>query len=93
MMDLLRKELFWDVNPKTVDIYKHIRFVIERVLTRGELEDWKMIKQIYSLNQLREYVVQMRNMEPRLLSFCSVVLDIPRENFRCYKNSVWPPIH
>ena len=35
----LSKGLFWDVDPETVDEVKHRRFIIQRVLERGDFED------------------------------------------------------
>ncbi|MDO8571372.1 MAG: hypothetical protein Q7R79_01715 [bacterium] len=30
-----RPELFWDVDPKTIDTKKHARYIIERILDFG----------------------------------------------------------
>lgn len=30
-----RQELFWDVDPKTIDPDKHARYIIERILDYG----------------------------------------------------------
>lgn len=35
MKPILNKALFWDTNYDNIDYKKHARFVIERVLTRG----------------------------------------------------------
>ncbi len=43
----LTPSLFWDVNRLTLDPEKHKRYIIERVLTRGKLEDWFLIKKHY----------------------------------------------
>jgi len=31
----IRPELFWDVDPKTIDTKKHARYIIERILDFG----------------------------------------------------------
>jgi len=31
-----RQTLFWDVNPKKIDVKRHARYIIERVLELGE---------------------------------------------------------
>ncbi|MCU0425280.1 MAG: hypothetical protein MUF71_06600 [Candidatus Kapabacteria bacterium] len=87
----LSPALFWDVRPETIDWDAHARFVIERVLTRGTLEDWRTIVRFYGLERLAQEVVQMRSLDRQTLAFCSVVFDIPKEQFRCYNNSITTP--
>ncbi|MBF0433347.1 MAG: hypothetical protein HQK83_18865 [Fibrobacteria bacterium] len=92
-MKLFRKDLFWDVDPEKIDYKQHARFIIERVLSRGSLDDWLYIKAKYTLSEIKKHVVNIRSMDKKSLSFCSKILDIPREEFRCYiNNAYWPPI-
>lgn len=44
----LAPELFWDVDPETIDEQTHRRHVIERVLERGELSDLRKMVAHYS---------------------------------------------
>lgn len=37
----LSQRLFWDVDPETIDDRAHCRYVIQRVLERGSLDDLK----------------------------------------------------
>ena len=37
--------LFWDVAPEAVDFDKHRRWVIQRVLEYGRIEDWRAIRE------------------------------------------------
>ncbi|MFY7997708.1 MAG: DUF6922 domain-containing protein [Candidatus Kapaibacteriota bacterium] len=87
----LDSTLFWDVNLETIDWESHARYVIERVLTRGALDDWREIVRFYGLERIGTEVVQMRFLDRKTLSFCSAVLDIPKEKFRCYNNSITTP--
>ena len=34
-----RQTLFWDTNPKNIDIKKHARYIIERILEFGQLNE------------------------------------------------------
>lgn len=38
-----RPELFWDVDPKTIDPKKHARYVIERILDFGKDQEIRWI--------------------------------------------------
>ena len=85
-------ELFWDCDPATLDLEKHKRFIIHRVLTRGRWSDWKLLRKTYPEDILKEETMQMRQLDPRSLAFCSAIFGVPREDFRCYSEptSHWP---
>jgi hypothetical protein len=88
------KYLFWDVDTKSIDFEKHCRFIIERVITHGNLSDWNFIKKVYSIQKIKEEVVQIRSLDKKTLNFLSVIYDIPLKKFRCYtqtqsKNTHW----
>jgi hypothetical protein len=44
--------LFWDTNPENIDFEKHARQVIERVVTRGKMEDWFIIQDFYGMDRI-----------------------------------------
>ena len=80
----LPKILFWDSNIANVDYEQHARSIIERVITRGSLADWKMIKDYYGLNRIEEEILQMRTLDAITLNFFSQFFDKPKKQFRCY---------
>lgn len=87
----LRRPLFWDVNPEEIDLEKHSRFVAERVLTRGNLDDFVALLKYYREEQVKKDVVQIRSMDKLTLNFCSFFFKIPKEDFRCYSNKPFTP--
>lgn len=46
--------LFWDVNPKKLNISFHQRTIIERVLNHGTLADWHWLVSVYGAKAIRE---------------------------------------
>ena len=38
------KHLFWDVDISTIEIKKHSKFIIRKVLQYGSIEDWNELK-------------------------------------------------
>lgn len=78
------KSLFWDVNFEDIDSQKHSLFIAERVHTRGSLEDFRALKNFYGIEKLKSIVVEIKNLDERTLSFCSVYFSIPKTKFRCY---------
>jgi hypothetical protein len=81
----LSSHLFWDVNQQAIDYNKHARFVIERVVLFGKLVDWKELKAFYGLNKIKQEALQIKTLDLKSLNFLSLVLNEPRENFRCYE--------
>ena len=78
------KELFWDVDPKSIDEEKHARFIIERVLTRGRAADFSELQRTYSKDRIRRELRNCRSLDPKTVSFSSVIYDLEREDFKCY---------
>lgn len=76
--------LFWDVNRDDVDPEKNAPFLVQRVLEYGQLSDWDLLNALYGLDKITEIAKNLRSLDPRALSFISVISSIPKEQFRCY---------
>lgn len=48
--------LFWDADPKRLDIETHQRTIVERVLNLGTLADWHWLVSVYGAKVVREAV-------------------------------------
>ena len=55
-----RPELFWDVDPKTIDKKKHARYIIERILDFGDDKEVRWLWKNYSHKLIREAVEKSR---------------------------------
>lgn len=71
------KNLFWDVSPETIDLTTHKRFVIERVLTRGNLVDFELLLKLYSNDEIRFGIKKSKELDPKTKHFCSWYFEIP----------------
>ena len=76
--------LFWDIDPNTLDLNKHSRFIIERVLSKGGFDDWVLLKKIYGLNKIKKESLQIRSLDKRTIGFLSNYFSIAKTKFRCY---------
>jgi hypothetical protein len=81
---LLSPFLFWDTQQQNIDFDKHARQIIERVVTRGTIEDWLKIKAYYGLERIKEEVVKIRSLDRLTLHFLSTIFQIPKTQFKCY---------
>ena len=57
----LRRSLFWDVDPKTIDLEKNARYVIERVLDFGNAEEISWMFKRYPRAKIAETLHQPRS--------------------------------
>lgn len=89
----LSRVLFWDTDYDSIDWDNKARYVIERVVAYGFVEDWRAIQHFYGMDRIREVVLQARDLDPKTLSFLSLIFDIPKEQFRCYTQIQSNPGH
>ncbi len=78
----LKKHLFWDVNLEAIDLQAHKQFVIERILARGQQEDWAEMKRCYTSSEIREAAILSRNIDEKSRNFAAFLYDISPEEFK-----------
>jgi hypothetical protein len=76
--------VLWDVDPATVDPERHAGFLVQRVLERGRMKDWKLLCELYGLERIEAVAAELPQLEPKAHAFCAAVFNRPRESFRCY---------
>ncbi|MFO7938034.1 MAG: hypothetical protein R6V06_10585, partial [Kiritimatiellia bacterium] len=70
VIDKFSKHLFWDVDRSELDIEKHRKFIVQRVLERGHDKDWELLKEYYSVEGIVETARKLRSLEPTALVHC-----------------------
>jgi hypothetical protein len=61
--------LFWDIDPASIDIQTHKQFVLERILSRGDLDDVAWAKETYTIDDFKDVVTHSRSLDPRSRNF------------------------
>lgn len=87
------KTLFWDTDIQSINPEKHAPYIVERVMTRGTLEDFQHLKAYYGKALIGQIVQQLRSLDIRTLHFCSAYFDIPITQFKCYIQKQSNPSH
>ena len=82
----LSRRLFWDVDPETIDERAHCRYVIQRVLERGSLEDIRATIAHYTMPVLIAEAQQIPSLDPVTLAFAACLGNVKEETFRCYSS-------
>ena len=80
----LTESLFWDTDYRSLDWDCHARFVIERVVMYGTLDDWITIRQYYGADKIRSEMLESAELDPKSLAFLSCIFDTPQEKFKCF---------
>jgi hypothetical protein len=74
------QNLFWDCNIEDIDLEKNSRYVIERVLTRGQMKDFKTLLKIYDSTKIKNAIIKSKELDPKTAHFCSWYFHIPESN-------------
>jgi hypothetical protein len=85
--------LFWDVANETIDFEKHRRWVVQRVLEYGRIEDWRVIRELYGLEGVVEAAQQARTLDPKAHAFLCLISGKPKDSFRCFTTKPYTQLH
>jgi hypothetical protein len=85
MVPVFDSGLFWDVDAAAIDWDKNSTWVIARVLSRGNLPDFRELVRFYGLKRIETEMLQVRYLDKKTLSFVAALFNIPKEQFRCFK--------
>jgi hypothetical protein len=78
--------LFWDIDISLFDLVQYKSFFIIRVLEYGNMSDWKLIKEFYGMEAIKDATLNAQNLDAVTLSFVSVLFNIDKKEFKCYKH-------
>ena len=76
--------LFWDVDRATLDLEKHKRLIVERVVQRGSRQDLDRLLSYYGKDQVRDVLKQVAWLNEKDMAFVHVFFDIPFSEMKCY---------
>jgi hypothetical protein len=89
----LRPSLFGDTDVKTLDLEKHKKSIIARVLMRGTHEEFKTLLDFYGKRTIKKVALNTRYLDKYTLAFCVTLFNTPKTSFRCYIWSQSNPTH
>ena len=69
--------LFWDTAVENIDTEKHKNYIIERIMSRGLLQDFYFLLQLYSTAEISEAVIKSKVLDRKTINFCSHYFKIP----------------
>jgi len=69
-----RPELFWDTNPRNIDVKKHAQYIIERVADLGRDKEARWVLDFYDKRLLKKVVTKSRCLRPRTKALWTLIL-------------------
>jgi hypothetical protein len=84
----LSKHLFWDYDIDRLDPDIDKKLILERVFSRGTENDEREALNYYGKEVVKNTVSAIKYFDKKTLNYLSVVFDIPKEKFKCYKRSL-----
>ena len=78
----LSPRLFWDVDLSDIDEQAHCRFIIQRVLERGSLDDIRVTISHYTIPFMISQAQQIRTLDPMTLAFAACIGNVKEETFK-----------
>jgi len=81
------KVILWDVDIEKLDIKRHKKFIIERIIKYGNEKDVGWMLKTYSLKEIGEVVKKSKNIDRKSANYWALRLNIPREEIYCLRNT------
>jgi len=81
----INRQLFWDVKFNKLDYKKDADFIISRVLSYGDIADYREIKRQYGLIKIKKVAKRANLASKKNLYFWSFILNLPLNSFQCTK--------
>lgn len=72
---IINSELLWEYDLDTFNYDKSYKIVIERVLERGNLEEWQEMVKLYTKKQILETIEWSAQLEQRDKDFSKFFLN------------------
>lgn len=85
-IDDFSQHLFWDVDKATFDLDKYKIQMISKVLEYGNWNDWKLTREYYGFETIKEVSLNLRSLDAVTLSYLAALFSTNKEEFRCYKH-------
>lgn len=76
--------LFWDADSKALDLDRHKRYIIERVLELGTGDELKWLFEVYGASQVREVVCTSARLSRRTARCWANIFGLGEEEMRCF---------
>ncbi len=81
------------MDKSKLNLNRHKEYLVKRVLGYGTMSDWNQLKADLGLDQIYKIALQVRDLDPKALSFISFLSGIDIKCFRSYNTIQSNKVH
>lgn len=81
------KPIFWDTAIQNLDLKKHKKYIMERILNFGDLEHFSWLLKNYAPEEIIEEVKTNRQINKKSAILIANLFDIDKEEIFCSRNA------
>jgi hypothetical protein len=81
------KPFFWDTDVSKLDLQKHKKYIIERILEYGDIKEVRWLFSNFEKEDIVEVLKKSRRISVKTGNYFYIILKLnePKENFECLK--------
>lgn len=80
------KSLLWDVDISSIDLEKHYKYVIERIIEYGDVAEVKWMQKTFSKDQIIEILKTSKRISAKSGNFFAIKYNLSKEELECLRN-------
>jgi len=84
--EIFTSSCFWDLDRSQLNLDNSKNYIINRVLSNGNMNDIKLLFDYYGWAVIKKEVIKIRYLNDKILNWLSSLFKINKKRFRCYKN-------
>lgn len=88
---VFQRRIFWDVDFNHIEYDKRVRFVIERVFSRGDVADIRQCRRYYGDEKIRDILTTAKWLSKPTVYLAVAVLNNKLSDFKCYRQAQLNP--
>lgn len=86
MKTIEKQYLFWDVDLEKMDPTKSRRFIIERILARGGLDDFRWAFSFFGEKLIKNVLINAKSLDGKSQNFWCVYFNVNKS--KCTQNQL-----
>lgn len=91
------KKYFWDVDFEALNTSQNYKFILSRILDRGDVWACKWMQQTFTKSQISEALRDATEMSLRSATFWGNIYEVNSKQMRCFqtpyretRKTLWP---
>jgi len=81
----VRESLFWDVSKESLDPERNRQLIIERIITRGNLDEFSALLHFYGLKKIRNTLKNIPVLDKKSRNLVMVFFNLGEKELACCK--------